>query len=71
MIGPNAGPHVAAKAHKLMTYGILIRLNMSCRLAPPVARHGLPKKPNKNLRTIKPGKLSTSAVGTTKITKIA
>tara|TARA_R110002003_G_scaffold46_2_gene3715 strand:- start:2583 stop:2735 length:153 start_codon:yes stop_codon:yes gene_type:complete len=37
-------------------------------LAPPLARHGDPNKPRRKRRTIKPPKLSTSAVGTARIT---
>jgi len=44
---------------------------MSCRVAPPVARHGEPKKPWRKRRTIRPAKLSTRAVGTRRITKMA
>lgn len=71
MSGPNAGPHVAAKAQMQSTYGSLIRLYMSCRLAPPVARQGEPKKPRRNRRTSKPAKFSTRAAGTQRMTKMA
>ena len=45
MTGPSAGPHVAESAQKQRMYGSLISENISCIEAPPVARHGLPKKP--------------------------
>lgn len=40
MIGPRAGPQVADKAHSPSTYGSLMRLNMSPKEAPPVAKQG-------------------------------
>lgn len=44
---------------------------MSCIVAPPVARQGLPKKPVKNLKNSSPPMLSANAVGTHRITKMA
>ena len=43
---------------------------MSPTLAPPVARAGLPKKPDRNLSTKRPPMLFTRAVGICKIAKI-
>jgi hypothetical protein len=40
MIGPSAGPQVAASAQRPNTYGSLMRLYISPREAPPVARQG-------------------------------
>jgi hypothetical protein len=40
---------------------------MSAIEAPPVANIGLPKNPCRNLSTINPGALATSAVGTEKM----
>lgn len=43
---------------------------MSCSEAPPVARHGEPKKPCKNLSTMRPAMLSTKAVGMQRMTNM-
>lgn len=40
MIGPSAGPQVAASAQRPRTYGSLMIENMSPKEAPPVARQG-------------------------------
>ncbi|CAI6333275.1 unnamed protein product [Periconia digitata] len=71
IMGPRAGPVVAAKAHSERTYGSLIRLYMSCRLAPPVAKAGLPKNPWRKRSTTRPAKLSTTDAGIVKMTKMA
>lgn len=44
---------------------------MSCMVAGPVARHGDPKKPCRNRRNKRPPRLSTSAVGTDRMTNRA
>src|SRR6266498_3793482 len=44
---------------------------MSCMVAPPFARQGLPKNPWRNRRTRSPPRLSTRAVGTARITYMA
>ena len=44
---------------------------MSWREAPPVARQGEPKKPCRKRRTIRPAKLSTTALGMMRMTKRA
>ena len=71
MMGPRAGPPVAKRAHRHRAYGNLMRENMSPKLAPPVARHGEPKNPCRNRRNNRPPMLSTSAVGTLRMTNKA
>ena len=70
MTGPNAGPQVANAAQSESPYGIFRREKMSPIEAPPVARQGDPKNPWRKRRTRRPAKLSTSAVGTHRITKM-
>lgn len=70
IIGARAGPIVTEPAHKATRYGILIMGYISWNVAAPVARHGDPKNPAKNRRTNSPAKLSTSAVGICRMTKM-
>ena len=44
---------------------------MSCILAPPFARHGLPKNPSKKRRKKRPPRLSIRAVGRARMVKRA
>jgi hypothetical protein len=67
--GPRAGPRVAKAAQAVKAYGSFRRPYMSPMLAPPVARHGLPKNPCKNRSAKRPPKLLTTAVGMLRITK--
>lgn len=69
--GPSAGPQYAALTHATSAYGKYSNAYISCRLAAPFAKHGLPKKPCRNRRTSKPAKLSTSAVGSDRMVNIA
>ncbi len=46
--GPNVGPATAACPQIAMAYARLERAYISPRLAPPVAKTGLPKKPVRN-----------------------
>jgi hypothetical protein len=69
--GPRAGAQKAADTQNAMAMGTYSILHKSCIVAPPVAKHGLPKKPCKNRRNDKPPKLLTKTVGTDRITKSA
>lgn len=69
--GPRAGAQKAADTQNAMAIGTYSILHMSCIVAPPVAKHGLPKNPCKNRSTSKPPKLSTKAVGSDSITNMA
>ena len=68
--GPRLGPAVAKLAHSVMKYGSFNKEYKSPILAPPVARHGLPKKPCRKRNTKSPATLFTRAVGMQRITKI-
>ena len=68
--GPREGPQYAAETQKVIAYGSLSREYISCMVAPELARHGEPKKPCRNRRTSRPAKLSTSAVGSDRMTKM-
>jgi hypothetical protein len=61
--GPRAGPPHAEKTHQHRGNGTYRSEYMSEKAAPALARAGLPKNPRRNLKTKRPAKLSTTAVG--------
>lgn len=67
--GPKAGPQYAAETQTVIPYGRYSIEYMSCIVAGPFARQGLPKKPCRNRSTSKPAKLLTSGVGIDIMTK--
>src|SRR6201996_5122149 len=69
--GPRAGALKPADTQNATAIGTYNRLYMSCIVAGPVAKHGLPKKPCKNRRNNNPPRSLTKAVGTDSITNKA
>ncbi|KAI7972838.1 hypothetical protein EIK77_000725 [Talaromyces pinophilus] len=70
MMGPIAGAPKAKSAQLYIKYGASRGLLTSVIEAPPVAKQGEPKNPCRKRKTMSPGTLSTSAVGTLKTMKI-
>jgi hypothetical protein len=70
MRGPRAGAAKEKDTQHATEYGRYSREYMSPMLAPPLARHGLPKKPSKKRKTRRPPRLSTREVGTANMTKM-